>query len=85
MWEESKQIYEEGGRDYFSSFWNVMDTMMLGLYMCTFSLEVVAPRALRKLYEAEYRQTGEPGYCDQLRAEYTICDSPVKLKQPTRE
>lgn len=51
IWEEVKQIWEAGATDYFNSLWNVIDSIMLGLLLASFVLELVTPirinRAIR--------------------------------------
>ncbi|XP_064611626.1 short transient receptor potential channel 3-like [Liolophura sinensis] len=82
MWQESKQIFEAGGKEYISSFWNILDTIMLSLYMCTFSLELIGPRVLQNMYIREYATTGEPDYCAKLRENSFTCENIYKDRQP---
>ncbi|XP_074649844.1 transient-receptor-potential-like protein [Tubulanus polymorphus] len=42
VWAEVKQLWEEGLRAYIRQWWNWMDFIMLSLYLCTFSLRIVA-------------------------------------------
>ncbi|XP_071959351.1 short transient receptor potential channel 7-like [Antedon mediterranea] len=41
LWNEVKQILQEGSTRYFASIWNWLDICMLNLYMCYFLLNVV--------------------------------------------
>ncbi|ESO99447.1 hypothetical protein LOTGIDRAFT_158532 [Lottia gigantea] len=47
IWEECKQIMDAGAKDYFSSFWNMMDSLMLSLLLASFTLELVIPLRLQ--------------------------------------
>nr|XP_054755215.1 transient-receptor-potential-like protein [Lytechinus pictus] len=42
IWAECKQLWEEGLRAYIRQWWNWLDFIMLSLYLCTFSLRLVA-------------------------------------------
>ena len=42
IWAECKQLWEEGLKAYVRQWWNWLDFMMLSLYLCTFSLRIVA-------------------------------------------
>uniref|UniRef100_A0A2C9M6I9 Ion transport domain-containing protein n=1 Tax=Biomphalaria glabrata TaxID=6526 RepID=A0A2C9M6I9_BIOGL len=49
IFEECKQIYSSGAKDYFASFWNMMDSIMLSLLLASFVLELITPMRLYKL------------------------------------
>lgn len=42
VWSECKQLWEEGLKAYIRQWWNWLDFIMLSLYLCTFSLRLVA-------------------------------------------
>ncbi|VDI33840.1 transient receptor potential cation channel subfamily C member 4 [Mytilus galloprovincialis] len=42
VWAECKQLWEEGLKAYIRQWWNLMDFIMLSLYLATFSLRFVA-------------------------------------------
>lgn len=42
IWGECKQVWEEGLKAYVRQWWNWLDFIMLSLYLCTFSLRIVA-------------------------------------------
>jgi transient receptor potential cation channel subfamily C protein 4 len=42
VWSECKQLWEEGLKAYVRQWWNWLDFIMLSLYLCTFSLRLVA-------------------------------------------
>ena len=42
VWAECKQLWEEGFKAYVRQWWNWLDFIMLSLYLCTFSLRIVA-------------------------------------------
>jgi len=42
VWSECKQLWEEGLKAYIRQWWNWLDFIMLSLYLCTFSLRIVA-------------------------------------------
>ncbi|VDP34906.1 unnamed protein product, partial [Schistosoma margrebowiei] len=42
VWSEMKQIWEEGLKAYVRQWWNWLDFLMLGLYLTTVALRVVA-------------------------------------------
>ncbi|CAL1528596.1 unnamed protein product, partial [Lymnaea stagnalis] len=46
IFEECKQIFSAGARDYFASFWNIIDSAMLSLLLASFVLELVTPMRL---------------------------------------
>ncbi|KAH9514148.1 Short transient receptor putative channel 6 [Bulinus truncatus] len=48
IFEECKQIYASGVKDYFASFWNMMDSIMLSLLLASFVLELITPMRLYK-------------------------------------
>jgi hypothetical protein len=42
IWAECKQLWDEGLKAYTRQWWNWLDFIMLSLYLCTFSLRLVA-------------------------------------------
>ncbi|XP_035826185.1 short transient receptor potential channel 7 [Aplysia californica] len=48
IFEECKQIFSAGAKDYFASFWNIMDSIMLSLLLASFVLELVTPIRLNQ-------------------------------------
>jgi hypothetical protein len=42
IWGECKQVWDEGLKAYVRQWWNWLDFIMLSLYLCTFSLRLVA-------------------------------------------
>lgn len=42
IWAEVKQLWDEGFKKYVRQWWNWLDFIMMSLYMCTFTLRVVA-------------------------------------------
>jgi transient receptor potential cation channel subfamily C protein 4 len=60
VWSECKQLWEEGLKAYVRQWWNWLDFIMLSLYLCTFSLRLVAfaplllPRAVRAQHAASH-------------------------------
>ncbi|GFN81521.1 transient-receptor-potential-like protein [Plakobranchus ocellatus] len=42
VWAECKQLWDEGLKAYIRQWWNWLDFIMLSLYLCTFSLRLVA-------------------------------------------
>ncbi|XP_062590016.1 short transient receptor potential channel 3-like [Saccostrea cucullata] len=48
IWEEVKQLYDQGAGDYFRSVWNVIDFLMLTLLLTSFTLDVVIPLRLKR-------------------------------------
>ncbi|PVD35554.1 hypothetical protein C0Q70_02517 [Pomacea canaliculata] len=49
IWEEVKQIWQAGAVDYFSSLWNVIDSIMLSLLLASFVLELVTPLRINRI------------------------------------
>ncbi|XP_070207798.1 short transient receptor potential channel 7-like isoform X2 [Littorina saxatilis] len=49
IWEEVKQIWQAGARDYFNSLWNVIDSVMLSLLLAAFVLELVVPLRINRV------------------------------------
>ncbi|XP_072171069.1 transient-receptor-potential-like protein [Diadema setosum] len=62
IWAECKQLWEEGLRAYIRQWWNWLDFIMLSLYLCTFSLRLVAAvQRERGMYDPdEYRLDWHP-------------------------
>ncbi|KAH9514147.1 Short transient receptor putative channel 6 [Bulinus truncatus] len=54
IFEECKQIYASGVKDYFASFWNMMDSIMLSLLLASFVLELITPM---RLYKMEWHES----------------------------
>ena len=41
FWFECKEVWLEGLRSYFLDFWNILDMMVLSMYLASFALRVV--------------------------------------------
>ncbi|XP_059175645.1 short transient receptor potential channel 7-like, partial [Physella acuta] len=54
IYEECKQIFASGARDYFASFWNIIDSTMLSFLLASFVLELVTPIRLHELRDSDY-------------------------------
>ncbi|XP_046362043.1 short transient receptor potential channel 3-like isoform X3 [Haliotis rufescens] len=57
IWEECKQIWSAGAKDYFRSLWNVVDSLMLSMLLASFVLEIVTPIRLRQVINGD-RENG---------------------------
>uniref|UniRef100_A0A915J1H8 Transient receptor ion channel domain-containing protein n=1 Tax=Romanomermis culicivorax TaxID=13658 RepID=A0A915J1H8_ROMCU len=42
LWSEMKQLWDEGFNKYLHQWWNLLDFIMIALYLCTFSLRTIA-------------------------------------------
>ena len=42
MWQEVKQLWDEGAKTYIQNMWNILDFTTNSLYVATFTLKLVA-------------------------------------------
>lgn len=54
IWEETKQLYEAGAVNYFSSIWNIVDSCMLSLLLCSAILDLVVGLKLKIIVQERH-------------------------------
>lgn len=82
IWEESKQLYEAGAVAYFSSIWNVVDSCMLSLLLCSAILDLVVALKLKRVIQERHtviidkvNVTYSLPICDyNPKSDYSFCD-----------
>jgi hypothetical protein len=69
IWEEMKQLFDQGAIDYFRSVWNIIDSLMLTFLLTSFTLDFIIPIKLRNamiVHQLNYNVSGESININQL-------------------
>ncbi|XP_048734236.1 short transient receptor potential channel 7-like isoform X1 [Ostrea edulis] len=75
IWEEIKQLFDQGAINYFRSVWNIIDSLMLTFLLTSFTLDFVIPIRLRSamaFHQLNYNVSGENININQLLFCYEV-------------
>ncbi|XP_022302544.2 short transient receptor potential channel 7-like [Crassostrea virginica] len=77
IWEEVKQLFDQGASNYFRSVWNIIDSLMLTFLLTSFTLDAVIPIRLRSalaFHQLNFNVSGEEININQLLFCYDVGD-----------
>lgn len=77
IWEEVKQLFDQGASNYFRSVWNIIDSLMLTFLLTSFTLDAVIPIRLRSalaFHQLNFNVSGEEIIINQLLFCYDVGD-----------
>lgn len=75
IWEEMKQLFEQGAGNYFRSVWNIIDSLMLTFLLTSFTLDVIVPIRLQSSlaqHQINFNVSGEEININQLLFCYDV-------------